>query len=156
MIDLTFPQGAMGEEAKRMLVAQLARTVARWEGMSDDPQVASAIWTFVDERPAGAINIAGEPAAEPRYRVQVTVAEGSLDEQRKEGLVADITRQVLDAEGSPNEPAHATRVWCHLHELSEGNWGAVGRIWRLRDIAEFAGIDPERVREAEQALAKGQ
>jgi hypothetical protein len=50
---------------------------------------------------------------------------------------------VLEAEGSPNEPAQAARVWCHIHELPDGNWGAVGRIWRLHEIAEFAGIELE-------------
>jgi phenylpyruvate tautomerase PptA (4-oxalocrotonate tautomerase family) len=141
MIDLTLPAGALGDEAKRGLVASLVETVARWEGMADDPRVAATVWTFLNELPPDAIGVAGQPATEPRYRVQITVAEGTLDERRTEGLIADVTREVLEAEGSPNEPAHAARVWCHLHELPDGNWGAVGKVWRLQDIAEFAGID---------------
>ena len=144
MIELTLPQGALGDAAKQTLVERLTRTVLESEGMSDTPAVAATIWLFVDERPPAAINVGGRPAESPRYRVELTVAEGSLDERRKQGLVADVTEQVLEAEGSPNEPAEAARVWCHIRELPDGNWGAVGRIWRLRDIAEFAGIDLER------------
>jgi phenylpyruvate tautomerase PptA (4-oxalocrotonate tautomerase family) len=145
MIELTFPHGALQDEARAALIDRLTRTVGRWEGMSESEQVASSIWAFVDERPAESINAAGRPAARPRYRVQITVAEGSLDERRKSGLVAEVTEQVLEAEGSANEPRQAARVWVHLHELPDGNWGAVGRIWHLRDIVQFAGIELDRL-----------
>lgn len=141
MIELTLLAGAVEGDRLSDLVERLGRAVAKWEGMADTPQVSAAVWTFVDERPPGAVTALGRPLDEPRYRVQVTVAEGSLDDGRKAGLVADITGLVLAAEGRGAGPADAARVWCHVHELRDGNWGAAGRIWRLDDIVGFAGID---------------
>jgi phenylpyruvate tautomerase PptA (4-oxalocrotonate tautomerase family) len=145
MIELTMAEGALDADRKERLLKRLAATVSRWEGMADDPRVAATVWTFIDERRAGSIVAGGRPADEWRYRVEITVAEGLLDDERKAGLVADVTRCVLEAEGAPNEPAHAARVWCHIHELPDGNWGATGRVWRLADIVEFTGIDPTTV-----------
>jgi phenylpyruvate tautomerase PptA (4-oxalocrotonate tautomerase family) len=144
MIELTLPEGALPQPALSALVERLTRTVLETEGMADNELVASTIWTFVDERPAHAINVAGRPAEQPRYRVSITVAEGSLDDERKAALVAEVTSHVLAAEGRENDPRHAARVWCHIHELPDGNWGAVGKIWRLSDIEEFAGIERAR------------
>jgi phenylpyruvate tautomerase PptA (4-oxalocrotonate tautomerase family) len=141
MIDLTLPKGALTEEAKAMLLKRLTTTVAKWEGIADDPRALQTIWAFLDERDPSAMTVGGEPVAAPRYRVRVTLAAGALDDQRKAGLVADATQAVLEAEGAANEPANAARVWCHIHELPDGNWGAVGRIWRLRDVAELVGVD---------------
>jgi phenylpyruvate tautomerase PptA (4-oxalocrotonate tautomerase family) len=145
IIELTLAEGTLGDEDRTRLMEQLAATVSKWEGMADDPRVAATVWTFVDERRIGSMVAGGRPPEEPRYRVQITVAEGSLDDERKSHVVAEVTRQVLEAEGSPNEVAQAARVCCHIHEIPDGNWGAAGRVWRLADIVEFAGIDPATV-----------
>ena len=95
----------------------------------------------------GVANLAvgGRLPEAPHYRVQLTVAAGVLDEASKEGLVAEVTERILDIEGSPSDPANSARIWCHVHELPDGNWGAVGRIWRLPEMVKFAGIDPASV-----------
>jgi phenylpyruvate tautomerase PptA (4-oxalocrotonate tautomerase family) len=154
MIEVTLPEGALDDAAKAQLVERLTEAVQKREGMADEPKVKSLIWTFLDERPAAAMYVAGQPAGRPRYRVQVMVVAGSLDDERKEGLVADVTRAVLEAEGAANEPANAARGWCHIVDLPDGNWGAVGRIWRLQEIAEFAGIDRTRLEQGELATAR--
>lgn len=141
MIDLTLPAGALDEGRRAELVDQLSRTVAKWEGVSDYDRAARTVWLFVDERPADAMYVGGRPAGRPRYRLRLTTVEGALDDERKAGLVAEVTQNILDAEGSPNEPANAARVWCHIVELPDGNWGTVGEIWRLSRIAEFAGVE---------------
>src|SRR5213593_4328276 len=146
MIDLTLPQGALEEDAKGRLVEELTAALLKWEGAPGNELAASVAWTYVDERPAGAINVAGRPAQEPRYRVRVTVPEGALDDERKAGLVAEVTERVLAAEGSPNEPEHAMRVWCIIREVRDGNWGGGGRVWRLKDIARLIGATREDAR----------
>ena len=145
MIDLTLPEGALDNEQKQELVSQLVATVKKWEGMADNPRVASTIRSFIDERPAAHLAVGGQVQEAPYYRVQLTIAAGILDEERKAGLVAEVTERILDVEGSSHESANAARIWCHIHELPDGNWGAVGRIWRLGEIVKFAGIDPETV-----------
>jgi phenylpyruvate tautomerase PptA (4-oxalocrotonate tautomerase family) len=151
MIDLTLPKGALSEEAKAKLLKRLTTTVAKWEGVAEDPRALQTIWAFLDERDTGAMTVGGEPIDAPRYRVRVTLAAGALDDQRKAGLVAEATQAVLEAEGAADEPINSMRVWCHIHELPDGNWGAVGRIWRLRDIAELVGVDFPGLHEGELA-----
>jgi phenylpyruvate tautomerase PptA (4-oxalocrotonate tautomerase family) len=140
MIELTYPAEALDAAARDELVARLTDTVTDWEGMEESSRVRSTIWTFVDERPGESLYVGGTRADRPHYRVRITVAEGTLDPERKAGLVSDVTALVLAAEGSPNEPRGAARVWCHVVELAEGGWGAAGRIWGLADIVEFAGL----------------
>src|SRR2546421_6954345 len=105
MIDLTLPEGALDDQQKQALVAQLVATVKKREGMADDPRVASTIRSFIDERPAANLAVGGHVQEAPYYRVQLTVAAGLLDEERKAGLVAEVTERILEAEATPNEPA---------------------------------------------------
>jgi phenylpyruvate tautomerase PptA (4-oxalocrotonate tautomerase family) len=146
MIDLTLPQGALDDDQKQALVEKLVAAVRKWEGIADDPRAVATIRSFIDERPASAFACGGQAQKAPYYRIQLTVAEGVLDEERKAGLVAEVTQVILAAEGSsPDDPRNAARIWCHIHELPDGNWGAVGRIWRLPDMVQFSGIDPASV-----------
>jgi len=82
------------------------------------------------------------------------VPEGALDDERKSGLVADVTRTVLEHEGSPVDVANASRVWVFINDVPDGNWGGAGRIFRFKDIARMVGGDGEAVlKEAEENLA---
>ncbi len=155
MIDLTLPQGALKPEAKDRLMQELTRSLLKWEGAPDNPQAASIAWAYVDERPAGDVYVGGvkQPAAAARYRVIVTVPQGALDDQRKAGLVEEVNRLVLAAEGSQPNPQNGLRVWCIIREVPDGNWASLGRIFRIKDIAAFVGADGARVREALPATA---
>jgi phenylpyruvate tautomerase PptA (4-oxalocrotonate tautomerase family) len=138
MIELTLPEGALDKAAQDELMEKLTFALLRWEGAPDDSEAAKLIsWGFVDERPADRVYQAGRPSpAQPLYRVKITVPEGALDDERKSGLVAEVTEHVLTAEGSdPKDAAAAMRVWAIIREVTDGNWGGAGRIFRLRDIA---------------------
>jgi hypothetical protein len=67
--------------------------------MADDPRVAAALWTFIDERRPGSIVAGGRRIGERRYRVDITIAEGSLDDERKANLVGEVTGCVLSSGG---------------------------------------------------------
>ena len=140
MIELTLPQGALDKASQDALMEQLTSTLLRWEGAPADSDAAKMVsWGYVDERPTATLYQGGRPQpAEPLYRVTVTVPVGALDDERKSGLVDEMTQQVLAADGaSPDDEAAALRVWVILREVTDGNWGAAGRIFRLRDIARF-------------------
>lgn len=139
LIVLTVPNDTLADEAVGGLVEQLSEAVRRWEGIADRPAARAAIWTLVDRR---AIYAGGTPSPDPRYLIRVTVAAGSLPEDRRAGLVGDMTRLVLEAEGASDDAAAGMRVWCHVHELPDGHWGSNGQLIPLRVIAQFAGIDP--------------
>src|SRR3954454_24579903 len=123
MIDLTLPEGALTAEAKTTLIERLTTTVAKWEGVADNPQALQTIWAFFDERSPAAMGVGGvvvdKPhsrlrvtvaagargaaggggAQKPHYRLRVTVAAGALDDGAKSGLVAEATEALLAAEG---------------------------------------------------------
>jgi phenylpyruvate tautomerase PptA (4-oxalocrotonate tautomerase family) len=140
MIELTLTDGALDKDAQDALMAQLTETLLRWEGAPPTSERAKDVsWGFVDVRPAELIYHRGEPVpAQPLYKVEISIPQGALDDTRKEGLVGDMTRLVLEAEGaSADDEAAAMRVWVIVREVAEGNWGAAGKVWRLRDIARF-------------------
>jgi hypothetical protein len=45
------------------------------------------------------------------------------------------TKLVLDAEGGDGDNQ---RVWVHLHEVPDGNWGAVGQVIQFAQLREAA------------------
>ena len=149
MIELTLTQGALDKTAQDDLMEKLTFALLRWEGAPEDSEAAKAVsWGYVDERPRGNVYQGGRPQpAEPIYRVKITVPERALDDEKKAGVVAEMTRHVLEAEGAdPEDPAAGMRVWVIVREVADGNWGGAGKIWRLRDIARLVmgGRDRER------------
>jgi phenylpyruvate tautomerase PptA (4-oxalocrotonate tautomerase family) len=146
MIDLTLPRGALSEGAKAELMATLTRTLLSWEGARPGNKAAESIaWTFVHEPTL--VTVAGEVPQLPRYRVVVGVPQGTLGDDAKAGLVAELTEQVLRAELNGRQPApeDSGRVWVIVNEITDGNWGGAGRIVRLRDILAFAGAHPDEI-----------
>lgn len=153
MIDLTVTQGTTDAHA---LVDDLTRTLLKWEGVPGNPVADSISWGFVNEIPAGAHHVAHRSNAngKPHYRVVATVPQGALDDERKAGLVADVTRTILEREGAPVDVANAMRVWVFVNEVPDGNWGGAGRIFRFADIAKMVTGDSEAVlKETEERLA---
>jgi len=138
MIDVTLPEGALSDEQRDALADRLTNTILKWEGAAEIPFSRQITVVYFDERPAGSIYVAGQPAYEPRYRVLVTIPEGSItDDERKAGLVEEITRDVVEVYGTDDEAA-SFRVWVFIHEVPDGHWGGAGRVFRLRDIVKLA------------------
>ena len=138
LIDVTLPEGALSEEQRDALGERLTNTVLKWEGAADIPFSRQITVVYFDERPAGSIYVAGGQETDPRYRVLVTIPEGSItDDERKAGMVEEMTRDVLEVDGTEDETA-AFRVWVFIHEVPDGHWAGAGRIFRLRDIVKLA------------------
>ena len=145
LIDVTLPEGALTEEQRNALGERLTNTVLKWEGAADIPFSRQITVVYFDERPAGSIYVAGAQETEPRYRVLVTIPEGSItDDERKAGMVEEMTRDVLEVDGSDDETA-SFRVWVFIHEVPDGHWAGAGRIFRLRDIVKLARSGGEAV-----------
>ena len=138
MIDVTLPQGALSADARDTLADQLTSTLLKWEGAADIPFSRQITLVYFDERAEGTIYVAGERASEPRYRVLVTIPEGSItDDERKAGLVDEITKLITEADGDTSDEA-SFRVWVFIHEVPDGHWAGAGRVFRLRDIVKLA------------------
>jgi phenylpyruvate tautomerase PptA (4-oxalocrotonate tautomerase family) len=135
-IELTVPRGALPDDALDSVMADATTTLLRWEGAPvDSPGAREVSWGYVHE--VDRTYHAGSPSSEARYRFDITVPAGALNEEKKNGLVADLTRLVLSAEGVDfdADPAAGMRVWALVHEVPDGNWGGAGRTWKLREIA---------------------
>jgi phenylpyruvate tautomerase PptA (4-oxalocrotonate tautomerase family) len=145
MIDVTLPEGALTEGQRDALGERLTNTILKWEGAAEIPFSRQITVVYFDERPAGSIYVAGAQANEPRYRVLITIPEGSItDDERKAGLVEEVTRDVLEVDGTNDETA-SFRVWVFIHEVPDGHWAGAGRIFRLRDIVKLARSGGEGV-----------
>jgi phenylpyruvate tautomerase PptA (4-oxalocrotonate tautomerase family) len=152
MLDAYIPEGALTPEAEKALLSDLTDLLLAHEGADPENPIARSIaWVFL-HRPT-AVYVAGEPAAEPRYRIVASVPEGQFDPERRQAIVAAVTARVLDAEGD-SRPRDPSRVWVFTNEIPDGTWGGAGRIVTLADIATMVTGDPERGRRhAEQRLA---
>jgi phenylpyruvate tautomerase PptA (4-oxalocrotonate tautomerase family) len=153
MIDLTVPHGALDAHA---LVDAITRAVVKWEGFAGNPRADAASWGFVNELAPGGQHIGHQrnddgPA---RYRVVATVPEGALDDEARAGLVTDVTRLILEHEGSPVDVANAGRIWVFINEIPDGRWGGNGRIMRREDIARAFGGDDSVLAEGAKALSR--
>lgn len=72
----------------------------------------------------------------------VTVPQGALSDRRKEGLVKELTEQILEATGL--DQAASMRVWVLVDEVPEGNWGAAGGIVRFEMLKAAAKAEREK------------
>ena len=153
MIDVTLPEGTLSAESQTQLLARLTNILLKWEGAPDTPQAKSIAWAYAHEVKAGAMTVGGTIPEIPRYRVMTTVPHGSLNDERKKGLVEEVTRAVLEAEGADWNAENRQRVWCIVQEVPDGNWGGGGRIFRLRDIAKFVGANPNGARYRELPIS---
>jgi phenylpyruvate tautomerase PptA (4-oxalocrotonate tautomerase family) len=138
MIDVTLPEGALSADQRDALGERLTNTILKWEGAAEIPFSRQITVVYFDERPAGSIYVAGEQEMQARYRVLITIPEGSIsDDERKAGLVEEVTADILAIDGTDDEAA-SFRVWVFIHEVPDGHWGGAGRIFRLRDIVKLA------------------
>jgi phenylpyruvate tautomerase PptA (4-oxalocrotonate tautomerase family) len=138
-IELTVPRGALSDAALDGLMGEMTDALLRWEGASPEWSRARDVsWGYVHEiEPARTYHRGANAAGgAPRYRVDVTAPERALKDEAKAGLVAELTKAILAAEGT-DDPEAGMRVWVIVHEVPDGNWGGAGRIWTRREIANF-------------------
>jgi len=81
-----------------------------------------------------------EPGA-PRFRIEMTVFEGALSQDRKEQLVADVHTAVCAAAGMDPEGPRALHVWTLIHEIPEGNWAGGGKVVYYQNLKGLVADD---------------
>ena len=124
-LDVTYPAGAIDEPTRKDLAEKLTTTFMHWEGAPATDFFRQQCWVYFHELPEGMVNRAGIPTDVPIYRVNATVPEGAMNEERKAGLVKDVTDLLLEADGGEPDPL---RVWVLIGEVPNGNWGAAGQV----------------------------
>jgi phenylpyruvate tautomerase PptA (4-oxalocrotonate tautomerase family) len=136
MIDAYIPEGVLSVDAEATLFRELTDILIRHEGLDPaNKRIRDVTWIFL-HRPI--VFRAGEPARAPVYRITPTVPEGQYTDERRAGLVKEVTEAVARAEGMPVEAVSA-RVWVFPTEIFDGGWGSRGVIRRITDIMEYFG-----------------
>ena len=107
----------------------------KWEGAPDTDFFRQATWGYLNEKPDWSVNRGGEPADPPVFRLAVTIPGGAMSDRRKQGLVDEATKHILEAEGGDGD---SMRVWVHIHEIPDGNWGAAGQVIMFAELREAA------------------
>jgi phenylpyruvate tautomerase PptA (4-oxalocrotonate tautomerase family) len=141
-LDLTFSAGALSDDAKQELPAQLAEAMLRWEGAPNTQFFRSISWTHVHELADGAAHTADGAATDSQFVVEVTVPQGALSERRRGGLVDEFTKLVAAAAGLGDDETF--RVWVIVNEVTEGHWGAAGQIVHFEQLREAAKAEREK------------
>jgi len=144
MIEFTYPAGSIDEATREELIEELATTLLRAEGAPDTEFFRSITWAYAHEVPAGALAVGGRPGGEPRFRIDFTVPEGALVEDRKATLVAESHAAVARAAGLGE--AEMLHVWSLIHEVPDGNWGAGGQVIRFAQLRDLALAQREEAR----------
>lgn len=149
MLDAFIPADALDPTAERELLAKVTDLLLKHEGADPTNEAARSIaWVFVHRHE---MYVAGVPAELPHYRFVCQVPEGQYDDERRAAVTAAMTQAVVDAEAG-RHPDPERRVWVFTNEVPDGNWGGLGQVFRLPDIAGFVA-GPEARDAATQRLA---
>ena len=136
VFEVTYPEGALGADARAKMLEDLTTALLRAERAPDTEFFRNVTWSYVHELPAGSVNAAGRPVEAPTFKIDVTTPQGALSDRRREELVAEATSIVRDAAGIPDD--ESLRVWVLMHEVAEGSWGAGGQVIRFEQLREIA------------------
>lgn len=137
IIDLSLPQGQFNPQQKSELVEQLTRCLLNCDVTRDNPKAKTINWCYLHELPAEHIFIGGVAESRPHYRIDISIMQGAMSDDIKQQVVAEMTQVILEMEGEKMNPLNASRVWVLIHEISDGNWGAAGHIYRLDDLMKY-------------------
>jgi phenylpyruvate tautomerase PptA (4-oxalocrotonate tautomerase family) len=143
MIDLTYVRGSLTDEALGVLTDELATALLRAERAPDTPFLRDNTLVYLHALDPAAQSVGGRAAGAPRFRVEMTVFEGALSQDRKERLAADVHGAVCAAAGIEPEGERALHVWTLIHEVPEGNWAGGGKIIYYRQVKGLVADDAE-------------
>lgn len=141
MIDLTFVRGLFEQERLNRLTDELVSVLLRAERAPDTPFLRDNTVVYLHALEPAAQSVGGRAPGTPRFRVDMTVFEGALSQERKEQLVADVYAAVTTAAGIDPEGPRAFHVWTLIHEIPEGNWAGGGKIIYYQQVKGLVAGD---------------
>jgi phenylpyruvate tautomerase PptA (4-oxalocrotonate tautomerase family) len=143
MIDLTYVRGSLTDQALGGLTDELVTALLRAERAPDTPFLRDNTLVYLHALDPAAQSVGGRGTGAPRFRVDMTVFEGALSQDRKERLAADVHAAVCAAAGIEPEGERALHVWTLIHEIPEGNWAGGGKIIYYEQVKGLAADDTE-------------
>jgi phenylpyruvate tautomerase PptA (4-oxalocrotonate tautomerase family) len=143
MIDLTYVRGSLDDPALAQLTDELVTALLRAERAPDTPFLRENTVVYLHALDPAAQSVGGRGAGAPRFRVEATVFEGALTQDRKEQLAADVHTAVCAAAGIEPEGPRALHVWTLIKEIPEGNWAGGGKIVYYQQVKGLRAGDAE-------------
>ena len=143
MIDLTYVRGSLDDQVLGRLTDELVTALLRAERAPDTPFLRDNTLVYLHALDPAAQSVGGRGPDTPRFRVEMTVFEGALSQDRKEQLAADVHAAVRAAAVIDLEGARALHVWTLIHEVPEGNWAGGGKIIYHRQVEGLVADDAE-------------
>lgn len=143
MIDLTYVRDSLNDDALARLTDELVTALLRAERAPDTPFLRNNTLVYLHALDPAAQSVGGRGPGAPRFRVEMTVFEGALSQDRKESLAADVHAAVCAAAGIEPEDARALHVWTLIHEIPEGNWAGGGKVIYYRQVKGLVADDTE-------------
>ena len=143
IIDLTLPRDALPRPALDDLARALIGALLHCDLARGNPRAEAMNWVYVHTHEPQDLIVGGPAVAggRPRYRVDVTLMAGALQDGQREEIARLITAAVLAAEGGAMNPLNAARVWVLFHEIPDGHWAAGGRLYRLDEVKRLVAGD---------------
>ena len=146
VIDVTYPAGALNQEAQAAVAAQLTDILMEIEGTKGIAAIAAGTWLLLHEAQPDTVAVAGK-FSPGRYRVQIATPEGTLSMAQKAELISRVTDALLKIDGvAEPDAAQRARIYVLISEIPDGGWGFVGlaitkeySAKRRKEIAEGKG-----------------
>ena len=142
VIDVTYPAGALSQEAQAAVAAQLTDILMEIEGTKGIAAIAAGTWLLLHEANPNTMAVGGK-FSPGRYRVEIATPAGTLNLLQKAELIRRVTDALLQIEGVEPDAAQRARIYCLISEVPDGGWGyaglAITREYaeaRLRELAQ--------------------
>ncbi|WP_372573633.1 tautomerase family protein [Ruegeria jejuensis] len=126
MVELTLTEDSLSPEALDDLMHKATKTLMWWEKLPDEPEARKIAWSMVNQLPKAHFFVGGRPAEKPRYRFRVHTIQGLMSQRAKQGVMRDLTKLALEAEGAAMDLDNMSRVWVIFREYSRDDWGIAG------------------------------
>jgi phenylpyruvate tautomerase PptA (4-oxalocrotonate tautomerase family) len=137
LVEITVPAGFLPGPEKQTLIKELTTAVLKAEGVPDSARARLLTWILIHEAARGSWAIAGEPPADLRFLVRVTVPVGAVSLARKRRMGLEIHRLLSKTAG---KTLGFDEAWIIVQEVPDGHWTADGKILQLKDLTAFVGL----------------
>ncbi len=131
MIDIVAPEGTFPGSSEQALLERATASLLKWEKTSTIPIAVANTAAYLHLLPKARVTAGGK--ADRVVRVQIITPVGSLKQEQRAGITADITAIVGELAGEPNL---RDRTWVLFHEAVDGGWGIAGRAYTNADLGE--------------------
>ncbi len=130
--------GTPRPEQREQIAKRLVAEVMAGEGAPDTENARAISWLVWHDLAAWSIGgeLVGADEA-PRYVVRVTMPAPALTDQKREDVIARVTRVLADADDDPERFYNSAAAFVLLNAVPDGDWGGVGQVVRFNQIANF-------------------